>query len=293
MSSRSKVPALWFIAPSVIALLAIGLAPILFAVFNSLHEYNLARPAAGKPFVGLDNYLAVLADGTFWSSLRRTITFLVTAVPIQIAIGLWAALLLHRPGLNFMRSLARVSLVIPLATTYAVVGLIGRLVFNREFGVANDMLGWIGIPVTNWLGDPTMAFVALVIMDVWQWTPFCTLILLAGLSMVPKETEEAARLETPSALRILRHVQMPFLLPGLTAILILRTADVLKEFDKIFTMTRGGPGAATELISVYIQRVGFRVFDLGLASAQAVVLLVFCIVLSRLYIRYVYKEAEL
>ncbi len=293
MSSRSNTPAFWFIAPSVIALLAIGLAPILFAVFNSLHEYNLARPAAGKPFVGLENYLTVLTDGTFWSSLGRTVTFLVTAVPIQIAIGLWAALLLHRPGLSFMRSVARVSLVIPLATTYAVVGLIGRLIFNREFGVANDMLGWVGIPVTDWLGDPTMAFVALIIMDVWQWTPFCTLILLAGLSMVPKETEEAARLETPSALRILRHVQMPFLLPGLTAILILRTADVLKEFDKIFTMTRGGPGAATELISVYIQRVGFRVFDLGLASAQAVVLLVFCIVLSRLYIRYVYKEAEL
>lgn len=293
MSSRSNTPAFWFIAPSVIALLAIGLAPILFAVFNSLHEYNLARPAAGKPFVGLENYLTVLTDGTFWSSLGRTVTFLVIAVPIQIAIGLWAALLLHRPGLSFMRSVARVSLVIPLATTYAVVGLIGRLIFNREFGVANDVLGWVGVPVTDWLGDPTMAFVALVIMDVWQWTPFCTLILLAGLSMVPKETEEAARLETPSALRILRHVQVPFLLPGLTAILILRTADVLKEFDKIFTMTRGGPGAATELISVYIQRVGFRVFDLGMASAQAVVLLVFCIVLSRLYIRYVYKEAEL
>ncbi|PWG62792.1 carbohydrate ABC transporter permease [Sediminicurvatus halobius] len=288
----SRRPAFWFIAPSVIALLTIGLAPILFAVWNSLHEYNLARPMAGKPFVGLENYAHVLGDGTFWSSLGRTLGFLVTAVPIEIAIGLWAALLLHRPGLGFMRALARVSLVIPMATTYAVVGLIGRLVFNREFGVANEILGWVGIPTTDWLGDPTRAYAALVIMDVWQWTPFCTLILLAGLSMVPRETEEAARLETPSAWRILRHVQLPYLLPGLTAILILRTADILKEFDKIFTMTRGGPGSATELISVYIQRIAFRVFDQGTASAQAILLLVLCIVLSRLYIRYVYREAE-
>lgn len=287
-----RAPAFWFLIPSVLALLLIGLTPLLLAVFNSLHEYNLARPLAGKPFVGLSNYASVLSDATFWNSLGRTFAFLVISVPIEIAIGLWAALLLHRPGLTMMRSLARVVLVIPMATTYAVVGLIGRLVFNREFGVVNQFLSFFGIGRQDWLGDQTMAFASLVTMDVWQWTPFCTLILLAGLSMVPKETEEAARLETPSAWAILRHVQLPYLLPGITAILILRTADVIKEFDKIFTMTRGGPGAATELISVYIQRTAFRVFDLGTASAQAVILLILCIVLSRLYIRYVYKEAE-
>jgi multiple sugar transport system permease protein len=287
-----RAPAFWFLAPSVFALLTIGLLPLLLAAFNSLHRYNLTRPTAGKPFVGLENYIAVLTDFTFWSSLGRTLLFLVTAVPIEAAIGLWAALLLHRPGLTFMRSLARVTLVVPLATTYAVVGLIGRLIFNREFGVVNQFLIWVGIGPQDWLGDVTLAFVALVIMDVWQWTPFCTLILLAGLSMVPSETEEAARLETRSNWRILWHVQLPYLLPGFTAILILRTADVLKEFDKIFTMTRGGPGAATELISVYIQRIAFRVFDLGTASAQAIILLVLCIVLSRMYIRYVYREAE-
>lgn len=287
-----RAPAFWFLAPSVAALLIIGLTPLLLAAFNSLHRYNLTRPTAGKPFIGLENYASVLTDATFWNSLGRTMLFLVTAVPIEVAIGLWAALLLHRPGLSFMRSLARVALVVPLATTYAVVGLIGRLIFNREFGVVNQFLIWLGVGPVNWLGDVTMAFTALVIMDVWQWTPFCTLILLAGLSMVPSETEEAARLETPSNWRILWHVQLPYLLPGLTAILILRTADVLKEFDKVFVMTRGGPGAATELISVYIQRIAFRVFDLGTASAMAIILLVLCIVLSRLYIRYVYREAE-
>ena len=127
-------------------------------------------------------------------------------------------------------------------------------------------------------------------MDVWQWTPFVALVLLAGLAMVPPEIEEAARLDAGTQWDVLRHVQLPFLLPGLTAVLILRTADILKLFDVVFVMTRGGPGSATELIAVYIQRIGFRVFDQGIASAQAILLLIVTILLSRLYIRVVYRE---
>jgi multiple sugar transport system permease protein len=110
--------------------------------------------------------------------------------------------------------------------------------------------------------------------------------------MVPVDIEEAARLETKSHWALLRYVQLPYLLPGLTAVLILRSADVLKLFDMVFVMTRGGPGAATDLVSVYVQRVGFKVFDLGLASAQAILMLVLTIVLSRIYIRIFYREIE-
>ena len=177
-------------------------------------------------------------------------------------------------------------------TTYAVVGLLGRLIFNRDFGVANSLIGLFGFQPFDWLGSPSGAFAAICITDVWQWTPFCALIFLSGLSMVPVDIEEAARLETTSHRALLTHVQMPYLWPGLTAMLILRSADVLKLFDAVFTMTRGGPGAATELISIYIQRVGFRVFDLGTASAQALLLLVITIVLSRTYIRFFNREVE-
>jgi multiple sugar transport system permease protein len=173
-----------------------------------------------------------------------------------------------------------------------VVGLVGRLIFNGDFGVANQIIGWLGFSGLDWLGSPTGAFAAVVMMDIWQWTPFCALIFLAGLSMVPVEIEEAARLETRSKFALLRYVQLPYLMPGLTAILILRSADVLKLFDMVFVMTRGGPGAATDLISVYIQRVGFRVFDMGLASAQAIVLLILTIIISRLYIRLFYREID-
>jgi multiple sugar transport system permease protein len=282
----------WFLAPAVVALFLIGIYPTLFAVVTSLRRYNLARVRDGFPFVGLENYRNVLIDPTFWETLGRTGRFFLTVMPAQIAIGLVIALLLHRPGLGFLRAFARVSLVVPLATTYAVVGLLGRLIFNRNFGVANSFVGIFGFGPIDWLGSPTGAFAAICLMDIWQWTPFCALIFLSGLSMVPVEIEEAARLETSSKWALLTHVQLPYLLPGFTAMLILRSADVLKLFDAVFTMTRGGPGASTELISIYIQRVGFRIFDLGTASAQALLLLVITIILARLYIRFFYREID-
>ena len=283
---------LLFLAPAVLTLLAVGIYPTLFALVTSFRRYNLTRARDGFPFVGFDNYAAVLADGSFWNALGLTGRFFLTVMPIELALGLGIALLLHKPGFGMMRAVARVSLVIPMAATYAVVGLLGRLVFNREFGVANQVVGWFGVGPLDWLGNPVGSFAAIAIMDVWQWTPFCALIFLSGLSMVPVEIEEAARLETPSKRALLSHVQFPYLLPGFTAMLILRSADVLKLFDVVFTMTRGGPGAATELISIYIQRIGFRVFDLGTASAQALILLLITVVLSRLYITFFYREIE-
>lgn len=282
----------WFLSPAVLALALIGVYPTLFALVMSFRQYNLARVRDGFPFVGFDNYVTVLTDLTFWQTLGRTGVFFLCVMPIEVVLGLIFAMLLHQSGLGMLRAIARVSLVIPLATTYAVVGLLGRLIFNRDFGIANAILGAFGIGPFDWLGDPNGAFVAIAAMDIWQWTPFCALIFLSGLSMVPVEIEEAARLETSSKRVLMRHVQLPYLWPGLTAMLILRSADVLKLFDLIFTMTRGGPGAATELISIYIQRVGFRVFDMGVASAQALLLLALTIVLARLYIRFFYREID-
>jgi len=242
--------------------------------------------------VGLANYQAVLSDPSFWESLSRTFVFLVLALPLQVILGLAIALLLQRPRLNVLRAVVRVALVIPLATAPAAIGLIGRLIFNREFGVANYALSLLGIGPQEWLSTPTMAFVSILLMDTWQWTPFATLVFLAGFATVPSEIEEAASLETDSWFRVLRHIHLPYLLPGLTAILILRTADIMKLFDMVFVMTRGGPGSATELVSLYIQRIGFRVFNQGLASAQAVLLLILTIVLSRLFIRVFYREVD-
>jgi multiple sugar transport system permease protein len=288
--AHGRFTPLWFLAPAVLTLLVVGIWPTIFALITSFRRYNLTRARDGFPFVGLDNYIHVLSDEGFWNALGTTTRFFCVVMPVELALGLGIALLLNKPGWTPVRALARICLVIPLATTYAVVGLLGRLIFNRDFGVANALIGAVGVPPVDWLGSPVGAFSAVAVMDIWQWTPFCALIFLSGLTTVPVEVEEAARLETRRPLALLWHVQLPFLLPGLTAMLILRSADVLKLFDTVFTMTRGGPGTATEVMSILIQRIGFRVFDLGTASAQAILLLVLTIILSRLYIRFLYKE---
>lgn len=275
-----------FIGPAVSTLALIGIAPLLYAGWTSLHFFNLTRLRQLR-FIGLENYQTVLTDDAFWQAMGRTFFLLGTSLPLQLALGLGIALVLHQPGLTVVKTLCRLSLVLPMATTYAVVGLLGQVMFNQNFGVVNQLLGGANI---NWIGNPTNAFAMIIFWDVWQWTPFVALVLLAGLTMVPNEVEEAARLETKSWWVILRHVQLPFLLPGLVAVLILRTADTLKLFDMVFTLTRGGPGASTEFISLMIQRVGFRAFDQGLASAQAIILLAITIVLAQVYIRVFYKE---
>jgi len=292
MSSRVPRRTLFsFIGPSILALALVGIGPLIYAVWTSLHFFNLTKLRQVE-FIGLDNYAHVLTDPIFWDAMGRTFLLLGIALPLQIAFGLGTALLLHQPGIGFLKTLTRLALVLPMATTYAVVGLLGQVMFNIKYGVVNQLLGFVGVDPINWIGDPTNAFYAVVFWDVWQWTPFVALVLLAGLTTVPGEIEEAARLETKSWWKVLRYVQLPFLIPGLVAVLILRTADTLKLFDMVFTMTRGGPGNATEFISILIQRVGFRAFDQGLASAQAVILLVITIVLSQLYIRVFYKEVR-
>lgn len=284
-------PAFFFLAPAVIVLLLVGIYPLLFAVWNSLHEYILPRvPRFGSPFVWFRNYLTLFTDTDFLQALARTFLFLIVNLPIQLVLGLVIALILHQRGNELLKNICRVCLVVPMATTFAVVGLMGRLMLNRDFGIQNFFWEKTFGMRLDWLADPNLAFVSICIMDCWQWTPFCALVLFSSLTLVPPEIEEYAKLETDKWWQILWRVQLPFMLPGITAILILRTADILKTFDVVFTMTRGGPGSATELISIFVQRVGFRVFDQGMASAQAVVMLVITTILARLYVRYFYRE---
>lgn len=280
------------LGPAVLALFAIGLYPLFYALRSSFQFSQLTKPYLGTPWVGFDNYLAVLQDGLFWGALGRTFQFFLYTMPIQVVLGIGIALLLDGTRWRVLGAVSRVLLVLPIAMTPTVVGLLGRLVYNRDFGVLNWLIGLVGLGPVSWLGSPSPAMITIALTDTWQWTPFVALVALAGLTSVPPDLVEASRLETSRRWDIFRNVQLPYLLPGLTAVLIIRTVDILKLFDAVFVLTRGGPGVSTELISIYIQRVGFRVFDIGIASAQAVLLLVLCIILARIYIRLFYREIE-
>lgn len=280
------------LAPAVIVLLAVGLFPLLYALRSSFQSVMVTKPYLGTPWIGLGNYTKALTDDLFWGALGRTAAMFLWTLPVQVILGIGVALLLTSTRWRMLSAIARVLLVVPIATTPTVVGLIGRLLYNRDFGGINWALGTLGVGPVNWLGAPTAAFAAVALTDTWQWMPFVALVAMSGLTSVPSDIIEASRLETSSWWDTFRYVQLPYLLPGLTAVLILRTADILKMFDMIFVLTRGGPGVSTELVSVYLQRVGFRVFDMGLASAMAILLLILCNVLAQLYIRIFYREVE-
>ena len=280
-----------FILPAFILLLVIGLYPLLYAAWVSLHSYHLDAPYLGMPFVYLSNYGAAFRDPLFLGALKRTGLFLVLALGFELILGGAIALLLDRKENAALRAVTRVALVVPIAMTPVVVGLIGQLVFNEQFGLVNYVLGLIGMRPIDWLGNPLHAFITITVMQIWQWTPFVALVLLASLSTVPDEIIEAAKLETNSWLTRLRHIQLPFMMPGITAALIFQSAYIVKLFDMVYTLTRGGPGESTDLVSLQIERLAFRAFNVGQAAAESVIMLIVTILLAQLYIRFFYSEA--
>jgi multiple sugar transport system permease protein len=289
---RRRLTPWLFLLPGIVVLLAVGIYPVIYALWASFHKVDLTMLALGTPFNGGQNYLAAFFNSLFTGAVARTLVFLAISLPVELAIGALLALYLHGTIFPNVLAIVRVVLVIPMAMTPVVVGLIGTLVFNNQFGLVNYLVGVAGVAPIDWLGNSNMAFLATLLLQIWQWTPFVTLILVASLSTVPPEIEEATVLETSSWLKRLRYVQLPYLLPGITAALIFQTAYIVKLFDMVYTLTGGGPGVSTELVSIYIERNAFRAFDIGTAAAQSVILLILTIVLSNLYIRYFYREAE-
>lgn len=290
---RSRMEALepwFFIAPSVILLLAIGLYPVIYTLVASMQIWvmGMAPPAFG----GLQNYARAFTSSDFGGAVLRTLVLIAVTLPIELVLGLLIALALDSPHLAVLRRLLQVCLVIPIAITPSVVGLLTQLMFNEQLGIINHLLGVVGVPAIDWLGRPTAAFCTVLVVQVWEWTPFVALVLSAALSTVPKDIDEAAILETERWWPRFRGVQLPFMWPGITAALVFQTAFTIKEFDMIYTIEKGGPGTATETAVMQIERMAFRGFDVGLASAESILMLVLSIALARVYIRAFYREMD-
>lgn len=277
-----------FLAPSVVLLLALTVYPLLYILRISLYRMT----PGGESFAGAANFLRIFQDGFFLQSVWHTLVFTVSALALEFALGLVLALLLDSRirGRGLWRSL----LLLPMILPPVVAGVIWRLIYNPNFGVLNGALAALGFDTAQltWLADPGVALAAIVLVDVWEWTPFVFLILLAGLQAIPEEPYEAARLDGSSAWQTFRHITLPLLAPAMLVALLLRTMDLLRIFDQVFILTQGGPGGATETISLYIYKTAFRFFDFGYAAAMSLVLLVATLVLSRFYIRLLQRTGE-
>ncbi len=271
------------ITPAMFLILIFALIPLAYAINVSFRFADLTSPRGVSDWVGLANYHFALSDSFFWSSVQRTLHFAIFAVLIEMILGVAIAFLLN--DIKWFKGLARSLIILPLAASPFAVGLIWRYMYHPDFGVFNYLISRIGIPEQNWLGDAQIAMASVIAFDVWQWTPFVALITLAGLQALPKEPFEAAALDGASRWRVLRTLTFPMLAPVLTLVLVLRTVDAVRLYDAIVSLTGGGPGTTTEVVTFYLYRLGLRFFRLDQASAMSLLFLYATVVFTGLLMR--------
>lgn len=287
-----RVPAwVWLLSPAILFVLAMAIFPLGYSFVLSLREWKLARMDEPGAWVGLENYILLLTDDPeFMDSVKVTAIFVGWDVLATLILALGAALLLKRQGRVY--SLTRILLILPFVMSPAVIGISFRFFLNAEFGIAQYLIGLL-IPALEgkvWLSDATLAMAAVVASDVWHWAPYMTLIILGGLASVPKETEEAARIDGAGPIRVFIDVTLPQIMPVLAVVAILKSVFALKAFDTIFTLSNGGPGTSTQTLAYYVYNTAFGYYDLGYAAAAAYILTAVLLTIAMFYLRLVIRK---
>jgi len=282
VSARDRVPSFAFLMPTVLLILALSLFPLLFSLGLSFTSWDLSRFEGGVRFVGLRNFATLVSDGRFWNTARVTLIFVVGSVGLQYALGLGLALLLNEE-IRFRRFF-RVVFLIPMMLTPAAVGYVGRMLFNESMGPINDIIRHVGGPAIPWLSNPRVALLSLILLDTWEWVPFMTIVLLAGLQSLPPEVFESARVDGANDWNIFRRITFPMLAPVSVTVILIRALEAFKLFDIVMVMTGGGPGTATETVTMYAYIVGMKNGNLGYASAIAYSLLIMVVIFSSVFL---------
>ncbi|WP_279483370.1 sugar ABC transporter permease [Aureimonas sp. SK2] len=264
-----------FLLPGLLVLLAIILFPLLFTIRVSLSGWDAIVP--GLDWAGVRNYVGVFNDVRFWQSLGRLSLMAVGTVLIQYVLGFALALLVWR-DIRFRR-LWRVLFLIPMMTTPVIMSVIWRTIFHESLGPANDLLGAIGLGPYPWLTSAGWVVASVMLVEIWQWTPFMFLLLLAGLISLPREPFLAAAIDGAGPVRTFFNVTFPLLAPVSIGAIIIRLIEASKLMETVYVLTSGGPGTATETTGYYIYIRGLRDFQIGYAAALSITYLVIMIVL--------------
>lgn len=257
--------------PALLLTLAIGTLPLLNLFVTSFFSVSWSGGTSTWTPVGLANYAQLPADPLLQASITNTIIFAVSAVAGQMVLGFLLALLVSRIPRG--RVLFRAIFILPILIPGIVIGAIWQLLLNLDFGLANQLLALIGFAPHDWLGDPATALLSVIIVDIWHWTPFCFLLLLAGIESLPEDVFEAARVDGASALQELWNITLPLMLPTIVVTLAFRLVLAFKVFDEVYLLTGGGPGTATEVISFTIYQRFFSEDRVGYGSAMSVVVI--------------------
>lgn len=273
--------------PSVLFLVAMTIIPMVHSLWMSTRYYTLTRPDLAH-FVGLRNFADLFRDGLFWQALQVTLIFTASVLILEFVLGCLIAVLLDRNmrGMGFVRTLY----IIPVFVSPVAMGLTWRYMFQPGYGIINYVLEGVGLPRINWLASTDWAMPAVVIVDVWQWTPFVALILLAGMQSISTEIAEAANLDGLGRWQYLRRMVLPLIRPVIVVVGLIRLIDALKTFDLIYIVTRGGPGTATYSLPLHSYVTGFTSGFMGSSAAIAWVIVVLINILTFVFLRILARE---
>ena len=280
MSTSRWVPAA-FLMPAVVLLLLLAIFPFVFTIMLAFGRVSLVG-GLSIDFGTLRNWSVLLADERFWNAARVTVTFVVVAVAIQYVLGMCLALLVNRrvPGITAFRVL----FILPMTLTPVAVGYMWRMLFNESIGPLNDLLSRVGLSGLPWLSQGRYALASLIAVDVWHWTPFIMILLLAGLQAVPQEVVEAATVDGATAWQRFRFVIFPLLVPTSLAAIVLRSLEAAKIVDEVYILTGGGPGTSTESLTLYAYNVGLQGFNLAYGATIAISLFLGVLILTMVFL---------
>lgn len=274
---------LLLLSPLLIFVVAVAIYPLFFSFRISLFDYRLTDPNQTQTFVGLKNYIRAFSDTVVIDSLKTTLVYVLGTVTLELALGLGLAMLLSAE--TQIARVLRSFLIMPMAIPPLVVGLVWKALYNADFGVIPFYMKAIGLNVGRGpLAELKLAMPAVILVDLWQWTPLLMVIFLAGLKSLPTEPYEAAVVDGASRWQSFWFITLPLLKPTALVALLLRTMQSFKVFDTIYATTAGGPGSVTTVLNFHIYTVGMTFFDMGYAAALANILLVVIAVLSVIYI---------
>ena len=280
---------LYMVLPAVIVLLLLTIYPFIYLVYVSLHIWPIS-PNLPKIFLGFGQFTYLFNDPAFIESMQVTISLTVVGVSLQISLGTLLAILLSTKTkfINYFT----LPFMIPVFIAPVVVGLIWKFMFNYDLGILNYLLNVIGLESINWLGTTTTAFWSVILVDTWQWTPFTTLIIKAGLDSVDPTPQEAAYVDGATRFQIFRYVTFPTIAPIFTVALLFRTLDAFKAFDIIYVVTRGGPGGSTYVLGYNIWKTAFYQNQLGLSAAMSVIMIIIATIFALILVKIMKGQME-
>jgi multiple sugar transport system permease protein len=267
-----------FVAPAVLVLAFTCLYPVIKGFELSFYDWSLGTPIESRKYIGWENFVWAWQDPALFNSIKVTLIFAAFAVTAELFLGLLIAFLLEK-GIKGIAAL-RTIFIIPIMIAPVVVGLLWRYLFDANFGLINHIVSLFGFEPIVWLGTPGLALPAVIITDIWQWTPFMFILFLAGLQSLPKDPVEAAQVDGATTWQVIRQVKLPLLAPVIWVAVILRIIDAFRSLEVMFVMTFGGPGRETEVLSLNIYKTAFMSQRLGLAAVNSIFLLAFIILLS-------------